>query len=132
MNTYLFFLSLQRTIQFESSISQRNKSANTSNTMVWEFTGGKNKRIEKRSTRNKTCTFHFSDKTFHDNASLIEMQGLHKPPNPHPFAIPLYILTTKDCFAFDLIAKKSYITMRGREVLRTGYYYVLLLLTLVK
>lgn len=75
---------------------------------------------DKRSLRGKKSKFSFKKSTLYANVSLNEMQELHKTKNPHPFAIPLYILTTKDCFAYDLVAKREVLKMRGRDVIKTG------------
>lgn len=53
------------------------------------------------------------------NPSLNEMQELYKK-GVHPFSIPLYVITTKDCFAFDLIERVTVVKLLGRDVLKSG------------
>ena len=48
----------------------------------------------------------------------LEFYGYNKAV--HPFSFPLYVLTTKDCFAFDLVEKISVIDMLGRRITKTG------------
>lgn len=40
------------------------------------------------------------------------------------FALPLYFISTRDCFAFDLIEKKTVLQLQGRpNVLKTEYFF---------
>ncbi len=39
------------------------------------------------------------------------------------FSMPLYYITTRDSFAYDLVEKISYIEMYGRKVKKIEYFF---------
>jgi len=43
-----------------------------------------------------------------------------------PLKLPLYLITTRDSFAYDLIEKVTILNMRGRKVVKTGIFITLI------
>jgi hypothetical protein len=60
-----------------------------------------------------------------DKGELAKILGIEGDfqSNARAFTLPLYLIDTRDSFAYDLIEKTSIIMMRGRPVLKTEFFF---------
>lgn len=92
----------------------------------WSFDGDLNILLKECNTSKKENQMSLLPSGSSANCpSFNDMLDFYRPGSQkaiHPFSFPLYVLTTKDCFAFDLIEKRTVINMLGRDVIKTGNY----------
>jgi len=53
----------------------------------------------------------------------MESESKDKKQEIFPLLLPLYVITTRDSFAFDLIEKVTILKMNGRDVKKTEYFF---------
>lgn len=63
-----------------------------------------------------------SNFSFNTVKTTVVASGMYRPGLPE-IPWPFYLITTRDCFTYDLIQVKSKITSKGRDFIKTDFYF---------
>ena len=78
---------------------------------------------EKLYNESKSLSFLIEKKLISKNISILDKLGLSANSRIHSNFLPMYVISTRDCFVFDLEVKEDIIEFENRKIIKKEYFF---------